>query len=44
MGSISEFMSAISRHFNAAVLKDAARTLTLPISMRRKMMITLAGR
>jgi len=43
MGSISEFIERNYRHFNAAVLKDAADAYIAHLNRGRKMMITLAG-
>jgi deoxyhypusine synthase len=43
MGSISEFIDRHFRHFNAAVLKDAADAYIAHLSGGGKMMITLAG-
>src|SRR6187455_2481711 len=43
MGSISQFIDRHFRHFNAAVLKDAADAYTAHLEQGGKMMITLAG-
>src|SRR6059036_3116942 len=43
MGSISEFIDRHYRHFNAAVLKDAADAYIAHLNRGGKMMITLAG-
>jgi deoxyhypusine synthase len=43
MGSISEFIERNYRHFNAAVLKDAANAYSAHLDRGGKMMITLAG-
>jgi deoxyhypusine synthase len=43
MGSISEFIDRHYRHFNAAVLKDAADAYMAHLESGGKMMITLAG-
>src|SRR4026207_1154933 len=43
MGSISQFIDRHFRHFNAAVLKDAADAYTAHLNGGGKMMITLAG-
>src|SRR2546430_17307249 len=43
MGSISEFIERNFRHFNAAVLKDAADAYISHLDRGGKMMITLAG-
>src|SRR5207245_6390645 len=43
MGSISEFIDRHFRHFNAAVLKDAAEAYIAHLDRGGKMMITLAG-
>src|SRR6201982_995088 len=43
MGSISEFIERHFRHFNAAVLKDAADAYIAHLNGGGKMMITLAG-
>jgi deoxyhypusine synthase len=43
MGSISEFIERNYRHFNAAVLKDAADAYSAHLDRGGKMMITLAG-
>src|SRR5947208_16365761 len=43
MGSISEFIDRHFRHFNAAVLKDAADAYIAHLDRGGKMMITLAG-
>src|SRR5437016_13936901 len=43
MGSISEFIERNFRHFNAAVLKDAADAYIAHLNGGGKMMITLAG-
>src|SRR5215471_5278158 len=43
MGSISEFIERHFRHFNAAVLKDAADAYIAHLGRGGKMMITLAG-
>src|SRR6476619_3760544 len=43
MGSISEFIERNFRHFNAAVLKDAADAYIAHLDKGGKMMITLAG-
>ena len=43
MGSISEFIERHFRHFNAAVLKDAADAYVAHLDRGGKMMITLAG-
>src|SRR4030095_16160915 len=43
MGSISEFIERNFRHFNAAVLKDAADAYIAHVDRGGKMMITLAG-
>src|SRR5499425_1827002 len=43
MGSISEFIERNFRHFNAAVLKDAADAYIAHLNRGGKMMITLAG-
>src|SRR5262249_25470672 len=43
MGSISEFIERHYRHFNAAVLKDAADAYIAHLDRGGKMMITLAG-
>src|SRR6184192_4376043 len=43
MGSISEFIERNFRHFNAAVLKDAAEAYIAHLDRGGKMMITLAG-
>src|SRR6266699_2648431 len=43
MGSISEFIERHFRHFNAAVLKDAADAYITHLDRGGKMMITLAG-
>src|SRR5881398_2541994 len=43
MGSISQFIDRHFRHFNAAVLKDAAEAYIAHLDGGGKMMITLAG-
>ena len=43
MGSISQFIDRHFRHFNAAVLKDAADAYIAHLDRGGKMMITLAG-
>jgi deoxyhypusine synthase len=43
MGSISQFIDRHYRHFNAAVLKDAADAYIVHLDRGGKMMITLAG-
>src|ERR1700675_1674056 len=43
MGSISEFIERHFRHFNAAVVKDAADAYIEHLQRGGKMMITLAG-
>src|SRR5437899_8811248 len=43
MGSISQFIDRHFRHFNAAVLKDAADAYIAHLDRGEKMMITLAG-
>src|SRR6266480_5013573 len=43
MGSISEFIERNFRHFNAAVLKEAADAYIAHLDRGGKMMITLAG-
>src|SRR4029077_9823252 len=43
MGTISEFIERHFRHFNAAVLKDAADAYIAHLDRGGKMMITLAG-
>src|SRR5437667_4969640 len=43
MGSISQFIDRHVRHFNAAVLKDAADAYIAHLDRGEKMMITLAG-
>src|ERR1051326_9087571 len=43
MGSISQFIDRHFRHFNAAVLKDAADAYSAHLDRGGKMMITLAG-
>src|SRR5438874_13248752 len=43
MGSISQFIERHYRHFNAAVLKDAADAYIAHLDRGGKMMITLAG-
>ena len=43
MGSISQFIDRHFRHFNAAVLKDAADAYIAHLDHGGKMMITLAG-
>ena len=43
MGSISEFIDRHYRHFNAAVVKDAADAYIAHLNNGGKMMITLAG-
>src|SRR4249919_834365 len=43
MGSISEFIERHFRHFNAAVLKDAADAYIAHLDKGGQMMITLAG-
>src|SRR5256886_16082537 len=43
MGSISQFIDRYYRHFNAAVLKDAADAYIAHLDRGGKMMITLAG-
>ncbi|MGA7274513.1 MAG: deoxyhypusine synthase family protein [Candidatus Udaeobacter sp.] len=43
MGSISQFIDRHYRHFNAAVLKDAADAYIAHLDQGGKMMITLAG-
>jgi deoxyhypusine synthase len=43
MGSISEFIDRHYRHFNAAVLKDAADAYIKHLDGGGKMMVTLAG-
>ena len=43
MGSISQFIDRHFRHFNAAVLKDAADAYTAHLKGGGKMMVTLAG-
>src|SRR5438552_13536677 len=43
MGSISQFIDRHYRHFNAAVLKDAADAYIAHLDCGGKMMITLAG-
>ena len=43
MGSISEFIERNFRHFNAAVLKDAADAYIAHLDRGGKMMVTLAG-
>jgi deoxyhypusine synthase len=43
MGSISEFIERNYRHFNAAVVKDAADAYIAHLDRGGKMMITLAG-
>jgi hypothetical protein len=44
MGSISEFIERHFRHFNAAVLKDAADAYIAHLDRGGKMMITAGGR
>src|SRR6266480_6299251 len=43
MGSISQFIDRHYRHFNAAVLKEAADAYSAHLDRGGKMMITLAG-
>src|SRR5207245_8575773 len=43
MGSISQLIDRHFRHFNAAVLKDAADAYIAHLDRGEKMMITLAG-
>src|SRR6476661_6230377 len=43
MGTISQFIDRHYRHFNAAVLKDAAEAYMGHLDRGGKMMITLAG-
>ena len=43
MGSISEFIDRHYRHFNAAVLKEAANAYIAHLDGGGKMMVTLAG-
>src|SRR6476646_9136971 len=43
MGSITEFIERNFRHFNAAVLKDAADAYIAHLDRGGRMMITLAG-
>src|SRR5215471_15316737 len=43
MGNISQFIDRHFRHFNAAVLKDAADAYIAHLDRGGKMMITLAG-
>src|SRR5436853_6999788 len=43
MGTISKFIDRHYRHFNAAVLRDAADAYTAHLKRGGKMMITLAG-
>src|SRR6266511_3966052 len=43
MGNVSQFIDRHFRHFNAAVLKDAADAYTAHLKGGGKMMITLAG-
>src|SRR5262245_5320212 len=43
MGAISQFINRHYRHFNAAVLKDAADAYIAHLDRGGKMMITLAG-
>lgn len=43
MGSVSEFIDRHYRHFNAAVLKDAADAYMAHLESGGKMMVTLAG-
>src|SRR5438046_6572720 len=43
VGSISQFIDRHYRHFNAAVLKDAADAYSAHLDRGGKMMITLAG-
>src|SRR5438876_6231257 len=43
MGSISQFIDRHYRHFNAAVLKDAADAYVAHLDRGGKMMLTLAG-
>src|SRR5215831_5896039 len=43
MGNISQFIDRHYRHFNAAVLKDAADAYVAHLDRGGKMMITLAG-
>src|SRR5256885_6228941 len=43
MGSISQFIDRHYRHFNAAVLKDAADAYREHLERGGKMMLTLAG-
>src|SRR5438093_10779124 len=43
MGSISQFIDRHYRHFNAAVLKDAADAYVAHLDHGGKMMITVAG-
>src|SRR6516165_9184126 len=43
MGSIGQFIDRHYRHFNAAVLKDAADAYIAHLDRGGKMMITLAG-
>src|SRR5712672_3165116 len=43
MGTISQFIDRHYRHFNAAVLKDAAEAYIAHLERGGKMMITLAG-
>src|SRR5437773_9367781 len=43
MGNISQFIDRHFRHFNAAVLKDAADAYIAHLDHGGKMMITLAG-
>src|SRR5213082_1603806 len=43
MGNISQFIDRHFRHFNAAVLKDAADAYVAHLDHGGKMMITLAG-
>src|SRR5437868_3496409 len=42
-GSVSQFIDRHYRHFNAAVLKDAAEAYNAHLEQGGKMMITLAG-
>src|SRR5213075_1784300 len=43
MGSISQFIDRHFRHFNAAVLKDAADAYVAHLDRGGKMLVTLAG-
>src|SRR5438132_13104167 len=43
MGNVSQFIDRHFRHFNAAVLKDAADAYSAHLDQGGKMMITLAG-